>query len=457
MEGTTVMIAQSRILICSNDVFGVFAKTSEAIAAALRRLGAQVWVSDTTYLRSARLIFSQSDDRAELDRIRDVARAGWGQWIEDQQIDTVIGLDLAWLWDENFFFDQPTVHQVISVWFDDLLAACQSPWNVTFGQGEDRFREAVRHPKVLHAFYGRAQCQDAMALDIVHHCLSYLAADAALLDVTGAPQFKERAAFIGNPGYRHAPPSRIQGAIERGAELTEVRRAMLDVLLGGGAQVIENWCRSEPEVRDFLRSAMELKIATPDAPALVALAAVGENYPRAFEFLNASGGMLHAGLMVQLVNAYDRSVSVIRLHRAGLLDIYSNQEEWKMFGVEAGPTFTPMELGSAYRKYAVHFNAANSIRGATANEKIFEIAASGRVSVNLDSLDIRAVFEPGVEILTCQTLAELEETVRTLLKDPERALHMGKAARARVAREHLWEHRAARWWKIFEAERRSSE
>jgi len=92
--------------------------------------------------------------------------------------------------------------------------------------------------------------------------------------------------------------------------------------------------------------------------------------------------------------------------------------------------------------YAAHLNAPNSLRDATANEKLFEIAACGRLSINLDSPDVRTCYDPG-EITLVDSLAALEAAAEQTLRDPEAALACGENARRRTTREHLWDHRVA--------------
>jgi spore maturation protein CgeB len=92
--------------------------------------------------------------------------------------------------------------------------------------------------------------------------------------------------------------------------------------------------------------------------------------------------------------------------------------------------------------YAAHLNAPNAIRDATANEKLFEIAASGRLSINLESPDVSSCYDPG-EITLVDSLAGLEAAAEQVLRDPDAALAAGEKARQRTAREHLWDHRVA--------------
>ena len=85
------------------------------------------------------------------------------------------------------------------------------------------------------------------------------------------------------------------------------------------------------------------------------------------------------------------------------------------------------DLPEYYRMYAAHLNAPNAIRDATANEKLFEIAACGRLSINLDSPDVRSCYDPG-EIVLVDSLAALEAAAEQVLRDPDAALASGEKA-----------------------------
>ncbi len=150
--------------------------------------------------------------------------------------------------------------------------------------------------------------------------------------------------------------------------------------------------------------------------------------------------ILDAALLVKLVNRYDRPGLAWRLHRRGWLDVYGTPEQWAPYGIVARPTITFPQLAAAYQKYAVHLNAANCARDATANEKLFEIAACGRISLNLDSPDVRACYAEG-EIVLSESDEALETAAENALQNPDAALAAGEKARERTANEHLWEHR----------------
>jgi len=190
----------------------------------------------------------------------------------------------------------------------------------------------------------------------------------------------------------------------------------------------------------LLAAATELRLARPHTAAIVLLVEAGRAHASAFEYLNRSGSILDAALLVKLVNRYDRPGLALRLYRRGWLDVHGTPEQWAPYGVVAQPTIPFPRLAEVYQKYAVHLNAANCARDATANEKLFEIAACGRLSLNLDSPDVRACYaEP--EIVLAQSEAALEAAAERALQDPDAALAAGEQARERTANEHLWEHR----------------
>ena len=150
--------------------------------------------------------------------------------------------------------------------------------------------------------------------------------------------------------------------------------------------------------------------------------------------------MLDVALLIKLVNRYDRPAFVHRLVQRGWIDVYSAADEWKPYGVTALPYIRFRDLPAHYRMYAGHLNAPNAIRDATANEKLFEISACGRLSINLDSPDVRSCYQPA-ETVMVDSLAALEAAAEEVLRDPDAALARGEKARARTAREHLWDHR----------------
>jgi hypothetical protein len=274
---------------------------------------------------------------------------------------------------------------------------------------------------------------------------SALAAPAEYLEASEPCTERARIAFIGNPGLPTPPTARARQALEKGESLAALRRLAREELLGELATNDHTapWLRDCPPVADLLAAATELRLAQPYTAAISLLVEAGKSHPAAFEFLNRSALMLDAALLVKMVNRHDRPALALRLYRRGWLDVYGTPEQWAPYGIAARPTITFPRLASTYRKYAVHLNAANCARDATANEKLFEIAACGRLSLNLDSPDVRACYS-AEETVLAESDEVLEAAAEVALRDPDAALAAGEKARQRTAREHLWEHRLAR-------------
>ena len=230
--------------------------------------------------------------------------------------------------------------------------------------------------------------------------------------------------------------------MERGENLAALRGLARQEILDGlpHAEPTNSWIRQYPGISHLLAAATELRLSHPHASALSLLRRAGQTYPDAFDFINRNGLILDVAMLVKFVNRYDRPALVRRLWRRGWLDVYGTPEQWAPFGIVAQPTVPFPRLASAYRRYPAQLNAANCAREATANEKLFEIAACGRASLNLDSPDVRDCYSKE-EVILAESDEALEAAAEEVLRDPTAALAMGEKARRRTAREHLWEHR----------------
>jgi hypothetical protein len=230
--------------------------------------------------------------------------------------------------------------------------------------------------------------------------------------------------------------------MERGENLAALRRwarqEILDEL--AVAEPTASWVKQCAGVVELLAAATELRLTRTNSAAISLLVQAGTTNPVAFEFLNRGGLILDAAMLVKFVNRYDRPGLVRRLWRRGWLDVFGTPEQWKPYGITAQPTVPFPRLASVYRRYPAHLNAANCARDASANEKLFEIAACARLSLNLDSPDVRASYSED-EIGLADSDEALEAAAAEVLRDPASALARGEKARQRTAREHLWEHR----------------
>jgi hypothetical protein len=431
----------SGVLLMSNDMATPFAKTTDFIAAAIERRGVPAYVRDSTEGRNLSYLFQQEmapqlpqAEAAIADALRElVAYAG---------IDTVFSLDLNWYLTPGLFVDDPAIRSVHSLWFDDFRSFCTSASNPLFPVDGDLFQRTIKHSKVTHHFYGDSMAQEAKLLGFANQRITRLAAPRHLLECDAPCTRRDKLVFIGNPGFRGEPHAEAVKLMENGADIDELRAFSRNATLKYPDVRLVEWYKEEPEIIKLLSVALEARRQFPYRPALQILSLVRTHYPRAFDFANEKGIILDLAFLVKLVNRYDRPAFIHRLWKRGWIDVYSAASEWEPYGVKALPYVVFRDLPEYYRKYAVHLNAPNSIRDATANEKLFEIAACGRLSINLDSPDVRSCYDPG-EIVLVDSLAALEAEAEKVLRDPDAALAAGEKARQRTAKDHLWDHRVA--------------
>jgi len=429
------------VLILSNDFLTPFAKTSDYLADAFERRGIPAYVRDNAEARL--LTFLCSDEMApKLPLAQDAVCSATRELIEHAAIDTVVSLDLNWFVTPGLLVDDPTIRAIHSFWFDDFRSWVTSPFNPCFPVEGDVFQQHIKNPKVMHHFYGNSQAQEARLLGVTRQRITRLAAPRQLLENAAPCLHTDKLAFIGNPGFRGTPHPGAVKLMEEGRELDDLRAYGREaVLQQPGARALK-WFEEEPTVKNLLAVATEARRRMPYEPALQIVQMAGQHYPRAFDYLNEKGLILDLVFLVKLVNRYDRPAFVHRLWKRGLIDIYSAADEWEPYGIQALPYVKFSELPAHYRMYAAHLNAPNALRDATANEKLFEIAASGRISINLDSPDVRSCYEP-TEMPMVGSLAELEAAAERVLGDPDAALAAGEKVRRRTEREHLWDHRVA--------------
>jgi len=424
------------VLVLCNDFSLAAAKTSRHLVQALTRLGHTAVGRDTRLLRWA-IAATEKEFPTRLAAYEDLIYGKWFKFLFDYGFDTVVSLDLHWLFSQRLMVDADGITGIHSFWFDDLRSHLTTSPMFPLAP-----LELMNRPKVSHHAYGQGQMEELRLLGVRRVLPSALAAPAEYLDSHAPCTVRDRIAFIGNPGLPTPPSPRALQAFAKGENLAALRRLARQEILAElrAGEPTAAWLRACPQVAELLAAATELRLAQPHTAAVALLVEAGKSYPQAFEFLNGSGVILDAALLVKLVNRYDRPGLALRLHRRGWLDVYGMPEQWAPYGITARPTLTFPRLAAAYQKYAVHLNAANCARDASANEKLFEIAACGRLSLNLDSPDIRACYS-GDEIVLAENDEALEAAAERALKDPDAALVTGGKARARTAREHLWEHR----------------
>ena len=141
------------------------------------------------------------------------------------------------------------------------------------------------------------------------------------------------------------------------------------------------------------------------------------------------------------VNALSREFRV-RVHG------YEGESRWET--PAAAPLSTPEELrrGIASARLCLDFalldDVAPPLRGAWRITNRPQIAAACGVPTLVETSPLLGrYFVPGEEIVPWSSVEDLVEQVRRLLAEPARCAGIGRRARERVLREHLWSHRVA--------------
>jgi hypothetical protein len=375
------MSERAPVLVIGNDFSLAAAKTSRHLCLALGRLGYQAMARDTRLVRwAAGRLENESAPRREAYEAAMVAK--WETFAIAYGIDTIISLDLQWLFSSKLYLGEGPVKQIHSFWFDDLRSYLQTA--SMFPLAPHTPLELINGPKVSHHCYGRGQAEELRLLGVRRVLPSALAAPAEYLESDEPCSETRRLAFVGNPGLPSPPSKQAHAAMERGEKLAALRQLARREILDGlpAAEATASWIRQSPGVADLLAAATELRLSQPHTAAISLLQQAGQAHPEAFDFLNRSGLILDATMLVKFVNRYDRPALVHRLWRRGWLDVHGTPEQWAPFGITARPTVPFPSVASVYRRYPAHLNAANCARDATANEKLFEIAACASPSTS---------------------------------------------------------------------------
>jgi hypothetical protein len=165
------------VLILSNDFLTPFAKTSDYLAAALERRRIPAYVRDNADARMLTFLFSE-EMLPKLPLARQAVCDSLRELIQYAEIDTVLSLDLNWYVAPGLFVDDPAIKSIHSLWFDDFRSWCTSPFNPCFPADGDVFQQHIKHPKVMHHFYGDSQALEARLLGVTSQRITRLAAPA---------------------------------------------------------------------------------------------------------------------------------------------------------------------------------------------------------------------------------------------------------------------------------------
>jgi hypothetical protein len=335
------------------------------------------------------------------------------------------------------------VKRIHSFWSENMRSGPQAA--SMFAPEPRTMLDLANHAKVSHHTFGPRQARELAAQGLLRISMSTLAAPAEFLEANEPCTEHGKIAFVGEPGLGlPATPSAL-AALEQGQGLTALqhlaRQEILKALAEG--EPTASWVRQCSSVADLLAAATERRLAHPQTSAFDLLDEAGAAYPEARLFLQENCLTAEACLLIKAVNRYDRLAVILRLWRRGWLDVHGSPGLWKTFGVDARPPVPFPLLASFYRRYPAYLHIPHFTRDGGPDEQPFEVAASGRLSINFESSELENYYQPD-EMTFANSEEALEAAVEEIVRDSSQALAMGEKARERTAKEHLWEHRLSK-------------
>jgi len=238
--------------------------------------------------------------------------------------------------------------------------------------------------------------------------------------------------------------------------LPEQAAALLRQSLGPGVPMV-GWLCDSVDALPMGHDALLDAVYYFDSASLPTLREHYRGSPAKLEFLPlAANPLRYACRPIQLANRQPRLVfagncTPSRQHFAA--EIRKLGQPLDLYGLHAGnwPQFwrnrklSSAALARVYQQYLLNLNllqTGNTTNGL--NLRAFEIPCAGGLATYPAVPDLARCFTPDEEVLVFQSAEDLAEIVRSLLREPERALAITLAGHRRVLREHTFYHRACR-------------
>jgi hypothetical protein len=157
------MSDHSFVLVLSNDLSANSTKISRHLCLALKRLGFAATCRDTRLIRWA-AVEVEKEGPARRETYEAAVVAKWNAYISDYGIDTIISLDLHWLFSTQLFVDNDRVKQIHSFWLDDVRSQLES--DSRFPLAPHTLLELINKPKVSHHCLRQGQADEFRLLGV---------------------------------------------------------------------------------------------------------------------------------------------------------------------------------------------------------------------------------------------------------------------------------------------------
>ena len=157
------MSDHSFVLVLSNDLSENSTKISRQLCLALKKLGFAATCRDTRLIRWA-AVEVEKEGPARRETYEAAVVAKWNAFISDYGIDTIISLDLHWLFSSQLFVDNDRVKRIHSFWLDDVRSHVQGDFR--FPLEPHTLLELINKPKVSHHCCYQAQAEELRLLGV---------------------------------------------------------------------------------------------------------------------------------------------------------------------------------------------------------------------------------------------------------------------------------------------------
>jgi len=157
------MSDHSFVLVLSNDLSENSTKISRQLCLALKKLGFAATCRDTRLIRWAAAEV-EKEGPARRETYESAVVAKWNAFISDYGIDTIISLDLHWLFSSQLFIDNDRVKRIHSFWLDDVRSQLES--ESRFPLAPHTHLELINKPKVSHHCLRQGQAEELRLLGV---------------------------------------------------------------------------------------------------------------------------------------------------------------------------------------------------------------------------------------------------------------------------------------------------
>lgn len=207
-----------------------------------------------------------------------------------------------------------------------------------------------------------------------------------------------------------------------------------------------------PELAEWSRRAVELKLANPSLGLARHINRLTEEFPKTMWWLTAMYPVyFKAAAILYDFRSWQRHFYLAYLSKYFRVGLFGGK--WSHVGKESEQAenrnwvdFVRIPQVIARGKVALDIVAGWDEEGLTA--KTFELAACGVAMIHNECVGLEKAFVPGKEIEIFQSPRQARDQMQRLLDEPDRRKNMAYLCRQRLLGEHTWAHRVQQMLKL---------